>query len=83
MPKNLDYWLTQITPDIRKPADGRVRSMEELILGAESRPAVSAAIRRAVEQADALGLPRAYKELPSEVTAPSPTAVPRPGCSSN
>lgn len=53
-----------LKPDIRKPADGRVRSTEELILGAESRAAMSAGVRRAVERADALGLPHAYKSLP-------------------
>jgi hypothetical protein len=59
-----------LKPDIRKPADGRVRSMEEMMFGAESQAAISAAVRRAVERADALGLPRAYKELPAEVPAP-------------
>ncbi len=36
------------------------KSLEELILGAESQAAASAAVRRAVEQADAAGLPPAY-----------------------
>jgi hypothetical protein len=57
--------LVDLEPDIRKPADGRVRSTEEMMFGAESQAAVSAAVRRAVERADALGLPRAYKELPA------------------
>jgi len=36
------------------------KSLEELILGAESQAAASAAVRRAVERADAAGLPPAY-----------------------
>lgn len=59
-----------VKPDIRKPVDGRGRSTEEMMFGAESRAAVSAAVWRAVERADALGLPRAYKELSAEVSAP-------------
>jgi len=36
------------------------KSLEELILGTESQAAASAAVRRAVERADAAGLPPAY-----------------------
>ena len=36
------------------------KSLEELILGAENQAAVSAAVRRAVERADAAGFPPAY-----------------------
>ena len=36
------------------------KSLEELILGAESQAAASAAVHRAVERADAAGLPPAY-----------------------
>lgn len=49
-----------LKPVIMKPADGKAMSMEEMLFGAESQAAVSAAIRQAVERADALGLPRAY-----------------------
>lgn len=36
------------------------KNLEELILGAENQAAASAAVRRAVERADAAGLPPAY-----------------------
>jgi len=36
------------------------KSLEELILGAENQAAASGAVRRAVERADAAGLPPAY-----------------------
>jgi hypothetical protein len=37
------------------------KSLEELILGPENRTAVRAAVKRAVERADAMGLPKAYE----------------------
>ena len=55
-----------VTPDIRKPKDGKAKSLEELMFGAENQALVAAAVRQAVERADALGLPRAYKLLPAD-----------------
>jgi hypothetical protein len=62
-----DHSFCLVTPDIRKPADGKAKSTEELMFGVENQAATAAAVRRAIERADALGLPRAYKELPLEL----------------
>lgn len=53
-----DHSFDLVKPDIRKPADEKAKSTEELMFGSESQAAVSAAVRRAVERAEALGLPR-------------------------
>jgi hypothetical protein len=59
------HFYVIMTP--RKGGFDMSKSLEELLLGAENQAAASAAVRRAVARADALGLPRAYEPLPPEL----------------